>query len=71
MCPTLDRERVQSQLRESLAPRVEIDFAHLFGSAVDSVAYNDVDVGVYLQPPLHHEFEAYLRAVAEIAGLPA
>ncbi|PKO21020.1 MAG: hypothetical protein CVU38_17005 [Chloroflexi bacterium HGW-Chloroflexi-1] len=51
----LDRDRLRSQLSASLAAREEVDFAYLFGSFVDGDAYNDVDIGVYLRPPLPYE----------------
>lgn len=51
--PTPDQLR--TRLRERLAGRVEIDWAYLFGSALDGPGYNDVDVGVYLRPALRRD----------------
>lgn len=45
-------EKIRAHLRQQLAARPEIDFAYLFGSFLDGPGYHDVDVGVYLHPPL-------------------
>lgn len=38
-----------------LTPRNEIDWAYVFGSFLDGSGYHDIDVGVYLSPPLPRE----------------
>ena len=48
LAPDIARVR----LREWLAARGEIDWAYLFGSFLDGPGYHDIDVGIYLHPPL-------------------
>lgn len=48
-------EQLRPRLHELLAARPEVDWAYLFGSVLDGPGYNDVDLGVYLRPPLPRE----------------
>ena len=45
-------EEVRARLQTLLAARDEIDWAYVFGSFLDGPGYHDIDVGVYLRPPL-------------------
>jgi predicted nucleotidyltransferase len=44
----LKKEEIVPALQETLSKRPEIVFAYLFGSAVESDSFRDIDVGLYL-----------------------
>ena len=46
----LDPAKLRSRLSQSLAAHPEIDFAYIFGSLADGMAYRDMDVAVFLRP---------------------
>jgi predicted nucleotidyltransferase len=45
-----DPAKIRSRLSQSLAAHPEIDFAYVFGSFADGMAYRDMDVAVFLRP---------------------
>jgi predicted nucleotidyltransferase len=51
------REEIVQRLRQLLEARPEISFAYLHGSFIDGVAYHDVDVALYLDPPAADPFD--------------
>ena len=46
----VDPAKIRSRLSQSLAAHPEIDFAYVFGSFADGMAYRDMDVAVFLRP---------------------
>ena len=51
----LEPGEIRARLLALLMPRDEIDWAYVFGSFLDGSGYHDIDVGVYLRPPLPRE----------------
>lgn len=47
-----DTDDVRCRLRETLEARAEIIFAYLHGSFAEGLPFHDVDVAVYLDPPV-------------------
>lgn len=45
----MKKKQIEAILKEYLSKRAEILFAYLFGSAVDSGVFQDVDLGVYVR----------------------
>ena len=45
-----DPAKLRSRLGELLASHAEVDFAYLFGSSPEGMAYRDMDVAVFLRP---------------------
>jgi len=62
------KEHIESLLREYLSGRSEILFGYLFGSMVDSDAFQDVDVGVFVRDPgsIGNGFDYALRMACEL-----
>lgn len=48
----MDKEVLKARLRELLENRKEIAFAYLFGSFLEGEGFRDVDVALYLSPPM-------------------
>jgi predicted nucleotidyltransferase len=57
----LGKKEIIALVRQNLTAREEIVFAYVFGSIVESNAFNDVDVGIYLNQSIsdgfHYAFE--------------
>jgi predicted nucleotidyltransferase len=57
----LKNEEIIELVHQNLSARQEIIFAYVFGSIVDSSAFRDVDVGIYLGQSIsdgfHYAFE--------------
>lgn len=66
------RARIAAALADALAGEAEVAFAFLYGSVVDSEAFHDVDVGVYLRPEQSEPLYSSLLAqrLAERVGFP-
>jgi len=46
----MNRIEIQDSIKQLLARKNEIVFAYLFGSFVEEVTYNDIDVAIYIDP---------------------
>lgn len=57
---------IRQQLRQLLETRSEISFAYLHGSFIDGIAYNDVDVALYLEPPAADPFDYQMALSVEL-----
>lgn len=57
---------VRQQLCRLLETRSEICFAYLHGSFIDGIAYHDVDVALYLEPPAADAFEYAMSLSVEL-----
>lgn len=44
------RQEIFQQLKQLLAEQPEVQFAYLHGSFIEGLAFNDVDVALYVQP---------------------
>jgi hypothetical protein len=53
----MSREKISQQLGQLLAGRAEISFAYLHGSFVDGPVYHDIDLALYLNPPVADAFD--------------
>lgn len=60
------REKIVQRLRQLLEARLEISFAYLHGSFIDGVAYHDVDVALYLDPPAADPFDYEMALSVEL-----
>jgi predicted nucleotidyltransferase len=62
----MSKTELDSHLLMLLKTRPEINFAYLHGSFIDSVAYHDVDVALYLDPPAADPFEYAMSLSVEL-----
>lgn len=61
-----EKEAIRQRLRRLLEARPEIAFAYLHGSFVDRVRYSDVDIAVYLDPPVVEPFDYEMEVSAAL-----
>jgi predicted nucleotidyltransferase len=62
----MSTQRLPLHFLELLKVRPEISFAYVHGSFVDSVGYHDVDVALYLDPPVADPFEYAMALSVEL-----
>jgi len=59
-------ETIVQHLRQILEERPEINFAYLHGSFLDGLAYNDIDVALYLEPLPADPFDYEMNISVEL-----
>ncbi len=59
-------EQIRQSLCQLLEGRPEIGFAYLHGSFLDGVAYHDVDIALYLEPPAADPFDYEMGLSVEL-----
>jgi len=62
----MSKKEIYQHLRQLLEPRSEISFAYLHGSFIGDVAYHDVDVALYLEPPAADSFDYQMALSVEL-----
>ena len=59
-------ETIIQHLRQLLEERPEISFAYLYGSFLSGLAYNDIDVALYLEPLPADPFDYEMNISVEL-----
>jgi len=62
----MSKHEIHQRLRQLLEVRPEISFAYLHGSFIGDVAYHDVDVALYLEPPTADPFDYQMALSVEM-----
>jgi predicted nucleotidyltransferase len=62
----MSKEEIYQRLRQLLEARSEISFVYLHGSFIDGAAYHDVDVALYLEPPVADPFDYQMALSVEM-----
>lgn len=62
----MSKKEIYQRLRQLLEARSEISFAYLHGSFIGDVAYHDVDVALYLEPPAADPFDYQMALSVEL-----
>lgn len=66
---TLTKDQIIQTINEYLTARQEVLFAYLFGSVVDSDAFGDVDVGIYVDESISDGFGYTFEMSGELERL--
>jgi hypothetical protein len=51
----MNKVEIQKSIQHSLERKNEIVFAYLFGSYAEEDTYNDIDLGIYIDPQKYQE----------------
>ncbi len=62
----MSKREIYHRLRQLLEARSEISFAYLHGSFIGDVAFHDVDVALYLEPPAADPFDYQMALSVEL-----
>jgi predicted nucleotidyltransferase len=65
----LKNEEIIELVHQNLSARQEIIFAYVFGSVLDSQAFKDVDVGIYLDQSISDGFRYAFEMSGELERL--